>query len=125
VAQRLRVMVGADPLIQMASGGGPSGVGSMAGQVAAQGYFLKYSRDHERDADDFGLNYTIRAGYDPQGFVTFFKQLGSSNVPAFLSTHPAPAGRAKTAQERIRKMSNLPTYTGATEFKAKKQEFGL
>lgn len=125
VAQRLIVMVGADELIKMAAGGDPTGVGSMAGQVAAQGYFLKYSRDHEKDADDYGLNYTIAAGYDPQGFVTFFKKLGSLNIPEFLSTHPDPAGRAKTAQERINKMSNLPTYTGATEFKAKKQEFGL
>lgn len=125
VAQRLIVMVGAEQLIQMASGKDPSGVGAMAGTVAAQGYLLKYSRDHEEDADDFGLRYTIRAGYNPQGFVTFFKKLGSSNVPEFLSTHPDPAGRAQDAQARINQMKDLPTYTGATEFKAKKAQFGI
>lgn len=125
VAQRLIVMVGADQLIQMASGKDPSGLAGLAGSVAAQGYFLKYSRDHEHDADDFGLDYMVRAGYNPQGFVTFFKKLGDSNVPEFLSTHPDPAGRARTAQERIREMSDTPSYTGEAEFKAKKQEFGL
>lgn len=76
--------------------------------------FLRFSRDDERQADDLGLRYMYRAGYDPREMPHVFAMLdrvsresgGGGRVPGWLSTHPDPADR----QERIRdKIAALPT----------------
>jgi predicted Zn-dependent protease len=40
-------------------------------------YLLGYSRDKELEADRLGLQYMLRAGYDPQGSLSFLKQLST------------------------------------------------
>ncbi|HEV8632342.1 MAG TPA: M48 family metalloprotease [Thermoanaerobaculia bacterium] len=64
--------------------------------------FLKYSRDDERQADDLGLRYLMRAGYDPRempGVFEMLEQVGSASdaggghLPGWLSTHPDPGAR--------------------------------
>jgi predicted Zn-dependent protease len=75
--------------------------------------FLRFSRDDEREADDLGLRYMYRAGYDPREMPNVFAMLdrvsqasGAGRVPGWLSTHPDPADR----QERIRqRIAALPT----------------
>src|SRR6266511_5677421 len=66
--------------------------------------FLKYSRDHESQADELGLRYLRRGGYDPREMPDVFTLLdrvsqgsGGGRVPEWLATHPAPANR----RERI------------------------
>ena len=81
--------------VGMASGNSEGGsvalVGSMAAGASAM---LKYSRADEDDADRFGLQYLIKAGYDPKGMQRAFEILksqewgGRSSVPSYLSTHP-------------------------------------
>src|SRR5215212_8492951 len=68
------------------------------GEAASQGLglmLLKYGRDAERQADQLGVEYSARIGYDPQNMANFFKTLerqgaesGQQELPAFLSTHP-------------------------------------
>lgn len=125
VAQQLVTLYGLQTVMDMALGNSPSQMAELVANVAAQGYLLKYSRDHERDADEYGIRYAAGAGYDPHGFANFFKKLGGAGVPEFLSTHPDPSARASTAETRIDGMNNPPTFTGEEEFKAKKAEFGL
>jgi predicted Zn-dependent protease len=61
--------------------------------------FLKHSRDDERQADDLGLRYVLRAGYDPQEMPGVFEMLeqvgqaGGGDMPAWLSSHPDPGKR--------------------------------
>jgi beta-barrel assembly-enhancing protease len=68
--------------------------------VATQMMFLKFSRDHEREADRVGAEIVRRAGWDPQGMVEFFELLDAQqkrspgSVATFLSTHPNPKSRA-------------------------------
>lgn len=65
-------------------------------QLATKGAFLKFSRDHERDADRLGAEMMYKAGWNPQGMVSFFDKLaqkGDSKSAAFFSTHPAPSER--------------------------------
>ena len=68
--------------------------------VATQMMFLKFSRDHEREADRVGAEIVRRAGWDPQGMVEFFELLdpqqkrSPGSVATFLSTHPNPKSRA-------------------------------
>src|SRR6185295_147454 len=59
----------------------------------------RFSRDFEREADDVGWNYLVRANIDPQGMIEFFEKLkkivaasGMGQMEsslALLNTHPA------------------------------------
>jgi predicted Zn-dependent protease len=81
--------------------------------------FLKYGRDHEREADSLGLRYMTRAGYDPRPMAEVFATLErvgaaegqAGRVPSWLSTHPTPEDRrTRIAAE----MQKLGTPTGGT-----------
>jgi len=68
--------------------------------VGLQLLFLKYSRDHERQSDDLGVEYAYAAGYNPDEFDDFFRVLnrmettaGGGGLPGFLSTHPMTENR--------------------------------
>jgi predicted Zn-dependent protease len=78
-------------------------VGGQKGAIIAQGsqiglstYFLKYSREYEREADLFGAQLMARAGYDPRQMANMFRtiqQQGGTSGPEFLSDHPDPGNR--------------------------------
>jgi predicted Zn-dependent protease len=90
-----------------------AGIGLLAGAIfvdafrpysglAQQGLgllFLKYSRDHETQADELGITYAARAGYDPRTIPATYATLkriadrSGSTLPNFLSTHPDPGDR--------------------------------
>ena len=82
---------------------GRGGVGSQAAATmataTAEALALKYTREMEIDADQNGLHYLIKAGYDPNGIITFFNRLyktslvSAPNIPPYLSTHPAIENR--------------------------------
>jgi len=67
--------------------------------------FLKYSRNHETEADRLGVEYSTKAGYDAHEMADFFKTLKSlgeesgNAIPTFLSTHPDPADRNKKVND--------------------------
>jgi predicted Zn-dependent protease len=71
--------------------------------------FLRYGRDDERQADDLGLRYMTREGYDPREMAATFEMLADASgareeggrVPAFLSTHPDPLERRDRIIARI------------------------
>jgi predicted Zn-dependent protease len=53
---------------------------------------LGVSRDYEAEADQLGAQYAWQAGYDPQGFITFFDKMASEEgyvkSASFFRTHP-------------------------------------
>lgn len=60
-----------------------------------------YSRADERAADEAGIEYMRRAGYDPAGAVRFFEKLagtGTASRFTFLDTHPDSAERIAAAR---------------------------
>ncbi len=68
------------------------------GRIASAGadlLSLKFSRDHERDADSTGLGLLVKAGLQPAPMASFFRKMAAQGggVPAFLSTHPASEER--------------------------------
>jgi predicted Zn-dependent protease len=89
----------------MAAGGGEAGAGIMAaGQAAAMGKFLAFSRTQESAADSAGAKYLTEAGISGKGSLSFFKKLQNLEfryaVPqedSYARTHPlsASAGRAR------------------------------
>lgn len=64
---------------------------------------LPYSRDHEAEADEIGLRFAIRAGYDPEAAPKLWERMAAlgDQGPEFLSTHPDPANRAARLRELI------------------------
>ena len=73
------------------------------GEQAMQGLQLlnlKFSRDDENQADELGVEYSTKIGYDAKQMADFFRTLereqtkaGGQPTPDFLSTHPNPADR--------------------------------
>ena len=62
---------------------------------------LKYSRDHESEADHMGLIFAAMAGYDPQVAVSFWQRMAASSTnqtAEFMSDHPSDATRIKQIQ---------------------------
>jgi beta-barrel assembly-enhancing protease len=78
-------------------------VGGRTGAAIAHGsqlglgtYFLKYSREYEREADLLGAQIMSRAGYDPRAMANMFRtiaQRSGSGGPEWLSDHPSPGNR--------------------------------
>ena len=58
---------------------------------------LKYSRNHESEADHMGLLLMAAAGYDPRESLDFWKRMSSASgngaPPEFMSTHPSHGTR--------------------------------
>lgn len=65
--------------------------------VGAQLGLLKYSRDHENEADELGLVYAARAGYDPRVAIGLWQRMdklaGGGAPVEWLSTHPSSETR--------------------------------
>lgn len=76
---------------------------SAIGYAAQVGGILKYSREHESEADHMGLILMAAAGYDPREAVGFWERMskggGASGVPEFLSTHPDHGTRINDLRE--------------------------
>lgn len=83
---------------------------------------LKFSRDDEREADIGGLDYLIKAGYNPNAFIEVMEILDAqskSKPIEFLSSHPLPASRRDELKMRIRnKRLSADLKVGASEYKA-------
>lgn len=96
------------------------------GQVAGAGLqllFLKFGRDAERQADELGFKYMVAQRYDPREMAKMFETLerssgGQGRVPGWLSTHPDPGDRAKTARERAAKVKDPGTKVEQDAFLA-------
>ncbi|NLR38593.1 M48 family metalloprotease [Novosphingobium sp. ERW19] len=94
---------------------GNSALGQLGQQIFSTGsqlLTLKYSRGQETEADNLGITYLQRAGYDPRAMSTVLQSLANQNaldasvkgttnqVPEWASTHPDPASRVRAALTR-------------------------
>ncbi|MCL2412043.1 MAG: M48 family metallopeptidase, partial [Treponema sp.] len=74
------------------------------GVGSALGGTLPFSRQHEREADKWGLILMAIAGYHPEEAVAFWERMsaaGGGGVPEFLSTHPSSPNRARDLRNNI------------------------
>ena len=64
---------------------------------------LKYSRNHETEADRIGLVFAAMAGYDPNVALTFWQRMAANSsgnsTPTWMSTHPSDAQRISDIQK--------------------------
>ncbi len=103
---------------------GNSAVGDTLSRTFLQGsqlLTLKFSRKQELEADDLGILYLTRAGYDPRAMSTVLASLAAQNaldaqvqgrnasVPEWASTHPDPASRVRTAATKAQSLASGTT----------------
>jgi len=92
--------------VLLGGGGKASEAVAMTAMAATEALTLKYTREMEVEADQSSLQYMVRAGYDPNGLITFMNKIyklsltSGPRVPTYLSTHPA-------IEDRISLMENL------------------
>lgn len=82
--------------------------------LGSQGVMLKYSRNHELEADHLGLIFMAMAGYDPSHAAAFWQRMsagGSGGTPEFMSTHPSDGTRVNEINKHLPEV--MPYYTGA------------
>jgi metalloendopeptidase OMA1, mitochondrial len=73
----------------------------LATAAALVGITLPYSRTQEAEADEIGLMYMARAGYDPRQAIALWQNMeraAGEGPVEFLSTHPSPGSRIERLQ---------------------------
>ena len=102
-------------------------VGGRTGSVIAQGsefglgaYFLKYSREYEREADLLGAQIMARAGYDPRQMANMFRTIerqAGSRGPEWLSSHPNPGNRYEAINREAEMLEVEARSDSASDFR--------
>ena len=92
--------------LAIAAGAGEAGMGIMAaGQQAAIGQFLSFSRAQESATDQAGAKYLSTAGISGKGMITFFNKLQNQEYrlaiyskDSYARTHPLSSERVQALQ---------------------------
>ena len=95
-----------------AAGAGDAAIGvMMAGQQAALGKYLSFSRAQESTADAAGATFLSKAGLSGRGSIAFFKKLQNMEMrygfkrtadSEFYSSHPMTSDRIQTLDDTYR-----------------------
>ncbi len=124
-ANRLATQMGMGALLSLALGQAQDELAEAAAQMAGADTLAAFSREDEREADRYGVAYTVAAGYDPRGLVTFFTRLmqtegesssSRTSYESLMSSHPATS-------ERIRDVERLIANTGVTSGRTEQERF--
>jgi len=96
--------IGISILLSAAMSDSTSSTARTAADLTRQIIGLRFSRSDEKDADLAGLDYMVRAGYDPNGMVETMQILQNQQKERpieFFSTHPNPENRIGYLKSRI------------------------
>jgi len=86
---------------------------AVLGAGVTYGILLPYSRQHEYEADNLGLQYMANSGYDPRDAGNFWRNMmslssGRIKPLEFLSTHPSDENRISAITQQLPQL--LPIY---------------
>lgn len=79
---------------------------SQLGMLGSGALLAAYSRDNERQADDLGMEYMVKADYSPDGMIGLMEMLNdlsaghSSAAELLFATHPMSQERYRTSLNR-------------------------
>lgn len=112
----LSLLIGAAAI---AAGAGDAGAGILAaGQQAAMGKFLAFTRVQESSADAAAVTFLDKAGISGKGFLAFFKKLqnqalryGYNPKDAYEQTHPLDRERVTTLSHALESSKAWNTKT--------------
>jgi predicted Zn-dependent protease len=75
------------------------------GAASNYGLILPFSRKQELEADELGLIFSAKAGYDPREAIDLWKRMkklgGEAKPPEFASTHPGEDTRIKELEKQM------------------------
>lgn len=94
---------------------------AMLKQVTAGIVGLKFSREHETEADERSVRYLCPTPYNAAGGAGFFEKIqktGGARQPEFLSTHPNPNNRI----EHFNNSKTTMGCAGTNKFKTEYQQ---
>jgi len=110
--------MGAAVLVELAgyaAGGDKAKAAEAATQIASGMVNLKYGRDDEYQADQYGCKYMAKAGYNPWGVVEMLEVLKGlhdsepGSLGELFQTHPITSKRIERARGVVR--SEYPQYS--------------
>jgi beta-barrel assembly-enhancing protease len=111
--------------------GNQAGLSKVAADLFGKAGLLYYSREDEAQADYLGVETMYKAGYNPEGMVSFFRKLEAesksnpSKLASFLSSHPQTPDRIRNIQQEIAQLPpksyNAPSEGEFQRVKAKVQ----
>lgn len=81
---------------------------------------LKFSRNHETEADERSVHYLCGTDYNADGGAGFFEKInaqGGAKTPEFLSTHPSPENRIENFHNHKVTKGCKGSKTYASEYK--------
>ena len=112
-AKRLQAAMGASLAYQLVMGDSSSAVFRTAVGIGMNLLFAGYSRENEREADEYGVTYMVRAGYDPAAMETMFDKLAANGTSSnafekLVSSHPETQERIANTKATIGRQQPLP-----------------
>lgn len=105
-------------------GRNPGGLEQVGIQAGGSLVFASYGRDAEREADLRGVDYMVRAGYNPNGMVRFFNELlaerqrNPSRLEQWFATHPLTEERIQNTSRAVQAIPNLNNRNLVTDTRA-------
>jgi predicted Zn-dependent protease len=111
--------VAAGILLGMAGGGEAASAVTVGSMAAGQSAALAYSRADEIQADQIGLVYLDKAGYNGEGLMTVLNKIrakqwyGTDQIPSYLMTHPAVEDRLAYIDTQLAKNKTKPATAAA------------
>lgn len=125
--KRLQAAYGYAILMEVALGDKMGQTARQMVDAAAGLILLGYGRDNEYEADNYGILYEKKAGYNPKGMIQLFEKFKKmeekppSTFEKLLSSHPPASDRIKNGNKQIKQVggTNLPYY--ADEYAAIKK----
>jgi predicted Zn-dependent protease len=107
-AKRLQAALGVSLAYELVFGKNSSQTMQAAVGVGMSLLFANYSRENEREADDYAVTYMIRSGYDPSAMETMFGKLASSGTEQNAFEKPLPPNLSLGRERYQQMVKRLP-----------------
>ncbi len=98
-------------------------VGALGANLGANLTRFHFSRDAERESDEYGIRYMVRAGYDPQAAVslqeTFVKLKNNQDtnwLEGLFASHPPSEERVQNNRQLVQTLGNPGGKLGEAEY---------
>jgi len=114
--RQMTQMYGIQMMLEIAAGNR-----ELVKQISGALIGLKFSRNHETEADLFSVTYLCGTVYNAAGGAGFFEKiqaLGGARTPEFLSTHPDPGNRVQNFQTNKTNLGCIADGKFVNEYKA-------
>ncbi len=112
-------------------GQNPNALEQIVAQIVAGGAMARFSRADEKQADDIGLDFMTKAGYDPHGMLDLFNKLLSlertqpGSVARFFQDHPGTQDRIDDISGRISRMGRTSGIVDDAEYQVIRRRLGF